>query len=208
MKNIHLVLIIAILILIYLISMKWLGGHENIQPQNIPETPKMVFTEPQPLPAPQIETVATPPVLSEETVAQIVPPAELTDTSTTTTLEADSTKQENPQLIEYKNANYGYHLSIPKKMYYAGFGATNGALHILAVQSDAIPESLETATVKVFYYGKKILPELQNATNNRYQDPAGKYILLLLNGAYSVKIESNNLNSPAVKAIESTIGID
>jgi hypothetical protein len=27
----------------------------------------------------------------------------------------------NPDLIEYKNTNYGYHLSLPKKMYYAGF---------------------------------------------------------------------------------------
>ncbi|MEI6711024.1 MAG: hypothetical protein WCK88_01970 [bacterium] len=91
-------------------------------------------------------------------------------------------------------------------MYYAGFGSRNGALHTLAIQANALPETFGDATVRISYYGKKILPELQNT--ERYVDPNGKFILLLLNNAYSVRIESDNLQSPTVKAIESTIGVD
>jgi hypothetical protein len=111
-----------------------------------------------------------------------------------------------PKLTEYKKANYGYHLSFPKKMYYAGFGARNGALHSLAIQEEALPEEFGTATTRVFFYGKKILPELQNT--ERYVDPNGKYVLILIDDIYSVRIESDNLQSATVQAIISTIGVD
>lgn len=71
-----------------------------------------------------------------------------------------------------------------------------------------LPESFNNAPVRVYYYGKKVLPELKNASNNRYEDPNGKYILLLLDGKYSVRIESDNLQSATVKAIEETIKIN
>jgi len=61
--------------------------------------------------------------------------------------------------------------------------------------------------VRVYFYGKKIVPELQNATNNKYSDPAGKYVYLLLNGAYSVKIEASNINHPIVLKIIETIQV-
>lgn len=209
MKNIHLVLIIAILILIYLISMQWLWADKKIPSQVASETPQVVTTELPTVPTTSPETVFTPVETSQDTAPQNTPTVEATNISSptpTTPPETDTTKPENSQLIEYKNTNFGYHLSMPKQMYYAGFGPSDGARHTLGIQLDALPESLWTATVRVYYYGKKVLPELQNTT--RYVDPNGAYILLLLDNAYSVRIESNNLNSPTVKAIESTIGID
>jgi hypothetical protein len=91
-------------------------------------------------------------------------------------------------------------------MYYAGFWPKNGALHTIAIQPDTLPENFNDAAIRVFYFGKKILPELQNT--QRFVDPNGKYILLRIKDNYSVRIESNNLNTPTVKAIEATINID
>jgi hypothetical protein len=115
-------------------------------------------------------------------------------------------EEKNPDLVEYKNTNYGYHFSMSDQMYYAGFGARNGALHTVAIQVEALPESLDDSLVRVYYYGKKVLPELQNT--QRYVDPNGKYILLLIDNTYSVRIEADNLKSSTVKTIESTIGVD
>ena len=200
MKNIHLILIIAILILIYLISMQWLWRNRESPPimspvEEVVETANMPANETTVI-APEVVEESKPivPTLPEEKVPEIIP--ETTEEKT------------DPKLVEYKNTNYGYHLSFPKKMYYAGFGARNGALHSLAIQEEALPEEFGTATTRVFFYGKKILPELQNASNNRYKDPNGKYILLLLDDTYSVRIESDNLQSATVQAIISTIGVD
>lgn len=115
-------------------------------------------------------------------------------------------EEKNPDLVEYKSTNYGYHFSMSDQMYYAGFGAQNGALHTIAIQTEALPETFEDSIVRVSYYGKKILPELQNT--QRYVDPNGKYILLLIDNAYSVRIEADNLQSSTVKTIEATIGVD
>ncbi len=192
MKNIQLVLIIAILILVYLISMQWLNERDSLVSQEeTPTTP--IITE-------------TPTMVAEETLPPPTTLPALTTEMTPTTEIPTETKEKNPELIEYKNANYGYHFSIPKKMYYAGFGARNGAVHTLAIQADALPENFGDAIVKVSYYGKKILPELQNT--ERYVDPNGKYILLLIEDTYSVRIEADNLQSPIVKAIEGTIGVN
>lgn len=67
------------------------------------------------------------------------------------------------------------------------------------------PATLADAAVRVYFYGKKIVPELQNAPNNRYTDPAGKYIYLLLKGEYSVKIEALSITHPVVQKIIETI---
>jgi len=118
MKNIHLVLIIAILILTYLISMKWLNNNQDEMPQDILETPQI--TLPMTTLAPET-TMASTLTVPEETTPKIIPPAELTNIPTPPTTEVPTTKPENLQLIEYKNTNFGYHLSLPKQMYYAGF---------------------------------------------------------------------------------------
>lgn len=118
MKNIHLVLIIAILILTYLISMKWLDNNQNEIPQTIPEEPEITLSMNNLAPETTIASALTIPA---ETTSEIIPPAELTNIPTPPTTEAPTTKPENLQLIEYKNTNFGYHLSLPKQMYYAGF---------------------------------------------------------------------------------------
>ncbi|MFA6080488.1 MAG: hypothetical protein WC753_03345 [Candidatus Gracilibacteria bacterium] len=201
MKNIQIILIIAILILVYLISMQWIGDRNISDTQKVVITPRTSVTETQLPPAvtlPAVETIKdTQPVTDTSTVTP--PPATTPTADITTPLDIS-------KLIEYKNSNFGYHFSMPKKVYYAGFGARDGAVHTVAIQSDMVPEVFETALVRVFFYGKKILPELKSTT--RYVDPNGKYILLLIDGAYSVRIESDNLKSATVQAIEATIGVD
>ena len=153
---------------------------------------------------PDTTSQSTEPAVSPET--QTPPTATVTPPPTTTQTVDSTTPIDLSKLIEYKNTTFKYHFSMPKKVYYAAFGARDGAVHTVAIQSDMVPEVFETATVRVFFYGKKILPELKSTT--RYVDPNGKYILLLLNNAYSVRIESDNLKSTTVQAIEATIGVD
>lgn len=71
---------------------------------------------------PQTSQMMTLPPITEEIVT--------TQNITTTeenipplTVVPSDTKEEtnNPNSIEYKNSSYGYSLSMPKKMYYAGF---------------------------------------------------------------------------------------
>jgi len=142
----------------------------------------------EPLTPPDAQLPPVPPVVVETPTADSTTPLDLT------------------KLIEYKNASFGYHFSMPKKVYYAGFGTKDGAVHTVAIRTDALPETFADSTTRVFYYGKKILPELKGTT--RYVDPNGKYILLLIDGQYSVRIESDNLKSATVQAIEGTIGIN
>lgn len=200
MKNIHLVLIIAILILIYLISMQWLWK-DSTTPTPVPPVREVIQI---PTPPVVVET----PVVEEEAAPEITPVVEEETPIVVEEKKDEKTpiEEKNPDLVEYKSTNYGYHFSMSDQMYYAGFGAKNWALHTVAIQTEALPESLDDSIVRVYYYGKKVLPELQNT--QRYVDPNGKYILLLVDNAYSVRIEADNLKSSTVQTIESTIGVD
>jgi hypothetical protein len=155
----------------------------------VAETPEVIKKD---TPIPEITPVPT----KEET------PAIVTEEKKKEVL----VEEKSPDLVEYKNTNYGYHFSMSDQMYYAGFGARNGALHTVAIQTEALPETFNDSIVRVSYYGKKVLPELQST--ERYVDPNGKYILLLIDKAYSVRIEADNLQSSTVKTIESTIRVD
>jgi len=106
----------------------------------------------------------------------------------------------------YSNSNFRYEFDIPANVYYAGFGAEDGARHTVGIAKED-PETLSDAAVRVYFYGKKVVPELQNAQNNKYEDPAGTYVYLLLDGAYSVKIEAVNINHPIVQKIIETIQV-
>lgn len=87
----------------------------------------------------EIPVTPTPVTVEEKTTPETTP---VTIDTKTPEITPDVTEEnKNPLLIEYKNTNYGYHLSLPKQMYYAGFGARNGALHTLAIQADALPET-------------------------------------------------------------------
>ncbi len=163
------------------------------------------------MPTPPV-VVETPEVIEkEENIPKITPvsPEEVTPPTIVVEKKKEEkvlVEEKNPELIEYKNTNYGYHFSMSDQMYYASFGARNGALHTVAIQTETLPETFDDSIVRVSYYGKKILPELQNT--ERYVDPNGKYILLLIDNTYSVKIEADNLQSSTVKTIESTIGVN
>ena len=110
----------------------------------------------------------------------------------------------NDKVNHYENSRFGYGFDVPANVYYSGFGGQGTALHSIGIAKD-VPETFADSAVRIYFYGKKILPELQNAVNNRYEDPAGKYILLLLNGQSSVRIEADNITHPVVQKVVQTI---
>jgi hypothetical protein len=113
----------------------------------------------------------------------------------------------NEKVIHYHNAYYKYGFDIPASMYYAAFGSSGEALHTVAI-SKTIPENFSEGIVRVFFYGKKIVPELQNMHGNKFEDPAGKYVYLILWKQYSAKIEANDISNPVVQKIIQTIAIE
>jgi len=92
---------------------------------------------------------------------------------------------------------------MPANVYFSAFPGEAGAVHTVGIGKED-PATLAEAAVRVYFYGKKVVPELQNAT--KYVDPAGTYIYLLVNG-YSVKIEALNINHPVVQKIVETIQV-
>lgn len=70
-----------------------------------------------------------------------------------------------------------------------------------------MPETLESASVRVYFYGNQILPELQNSTSTLYQDPEGKFLLLLVGNKSTVKIEANDLQNPIVTRVVQSITV-
>ncbi len=125
-----------------------------------------------------------------------------------TKIEVDLPKTKDEKIIHYSSNYFKYGFDLPANIYYSAFGGTtDGAKHTVAIAKD-IPETLADGSVRVYFYGKKIVPELQNAHDNKVQDPAGKFIYLLLNGQYSVKIEANDINNPVVQKIIQTITIE
>lgn len=113
----------------------------------------------------------------------------------------------NEEVIRYENARFKYSFDISKKVYYSGFGAQWGASHTVGIDKAGMPETLESASVKVYFYGNQILPELQNSTSALYQDPEGKFLLLLVGGKSSVKIEANDLQNPIVTRVIQSITV-
>ncbi len=110
----------------------------------------------------------------------------------------------NDKVNHYENTHFGYGFDVPANVYYSGFGGQGSALHSVGIAKD-VPETFSDSAIRIYFYGKKTLPELQNATNNRYDDPAGKYILLLLSNQTSVRIEANNIANPVVQKVVQTI---
>jgi hypothetical protein len=110
-------------------------------------------------------------------------------------------------VIRYENARFKYGFDISKKVYYSGFGAQWGASHTVGIDKAGMPETLESASVRVYFYGNQILPELQNSANTLYQDPEGKFLLLLVGGKSTVKIEANDLQNPIVTRVVQSITV-
>lgn len=77
----------------------------------------------------------------------------------------------------------GYGFSLPKRTYYSGFGAQDGATHSVGIGRGASPESFELSEVKVRFYKGKILAELQNAENGFFEDSSSGIAYLALSGS-------------------------
>ena len=150
------------------------------------------------VPAPATE--ATSPSPSPE--PEVIAPSPTTNTDTTVDIPASK----NDKVVHYQSSFFKYGFDLPANVYYAAFGGQDGAQHTVGIAKQD-PATLADAAVRVYFYGKKVLPELQNASNNKVTDPAGKFVYLLLNGQYSVKIEANDINNPIVQKIIQTITV-
>jgi hypothetical protein len=156
-------------------------------------------------------TETTPDIKTEEDSEPTpVSPSETPETPApvvaNTTVDPNLPKKISETMNHYSNSNFRYEFDIPANVYYSWFGGEKGARHTVGIGKED-PETLNDAAVRVYFYGKKVVPELQNATNNKYEDPAGAYVYLLLDGAYSVKIEALNINHPIVQKIIETIKV-
>lgn len=85
--------------------------------------------------------------------------------------------------LPYENASVGYGFVLPKKSYFAGFGAQGGATHAVGVNRGASPESFDLSEVKIRFYKGKLLPELSNAENGFYENPETSTVYLNLSGS-------------------------
>lgn len=101
----------------------------------------------------------------------------------------------------YESSRYRYAFDIPNNVYYSAFPPENGALHAIWIGKED-PETLSDSAVKVYYYGKKVLPELIG--KEKVVDPSGTFVYLLINGV-SFKIEALNINHPVVQKVIDTL---
>ena len=176
------------------VGMQW-GAMDNNLPKNDYEHIDKLPPLP-PLPAP-----VSPEPVSGEVGSPVTPTLPIEEKEP-----VDLPTPKNDKVIHYESNYFKYGFDMPANVYYSAFGGAEGAQHTVGIAKE-IPETLSDGAVRVYFYGKKILPELQNATNNTYKDPAGKYIYLLLNGQYSVKIEANDISNPIVQKIVQTIAV-
>lgn len=202
MKNAPQYVVLAFIILGWFwIGMEWWSqARPASQNPIIPETPQSPVIVPVIVPAAEVEETSSP---SEEAEIPATTPEPVV---TNTTVDPNLPKKISETMNHYSNSNFRYEFDIPANVYYAGFGAAEGARHTVGIGKED-PETLDDAAIRVYFYGKKVVPELQNAENNKYEDPTGTYVYLLLNGAYSVKIEALNINHPIVQKIIETIKV-
>lgn len=200
MKNLPQYVVLAFIILGWFwIGMEWWSqARPASQNPIIPEAPQSPVVVPVIVPAEEVDDTTSPTTESEATTP--------TPAVTNTAVDPNLPKKISETMNHYSNSNFRYEFDIPANVYYAWFGAADGARHTVGIGKED-PETLSDAAIRVYFYGKKIVPELQNAENNKYEDPAGTYVYLLLNGAYSVKIEAVNINHPIVQKIIETIKV-
>lgn len=120
-------------------------------------------------------------------------------------LEDDSiaTRIKTEKVTHYYNGAYAYGMLIPYGNYYSGFGPQDDAGHTVWFLRSGIPDTLADADVRVYFYGKTILPELENSSF--YQDPETSSTYLKLANEFSVKIESPDLEDDTLLMIIETI---
>lgn len=90
--------------------------------------------------------------------------------------------------LAYANEAVGYGFTLPKKSYYSGFGARDGATHTVGISRNASPETFELSEVRVKFYKGKILPELVGTKYGMYEDQeSGKTYLNLSGSTLSIE---------------------
>ncbi len=162
-----------------------------------------------PLPVAPVNSVV-PVIVPAETPTAVTPEVEPSEepvvSSPSTIVDPNLPTKITDKVIHYENQRFRYAFDMPGNVYFSGFGSSDGALHTVGIGKED-PATLADAPVRVYFYGKKVVPELEKATNNIYRDPEGKYVYLLIKNEYSVKIEALNINHPVVQKIIETIQI-
>ena len=133
-------------------------------------------------------------------------PAETVSTqpvTTNTALDPNLPKNPTDKVIRYDSSRFKYGFEMPANVYYSAFPAESDAIHTVGIGKED-PATLAEAAVRVYFYGKKVLPELQNSP--KYMSPDGTSVYLLVNGA-SIKIEALNINHPVVQKIIETFTV-
>jgi hypothetical protein len=143
------------------------------------------------------------PVEMEEKPAEVEPSTPVTNTTVDPNLPTNKTDK----VVRYDSSRFKYGFEMPANVYFSAFAGEAGAVHTVGIAKED-PETLADAAVRVYFYGKKVVPELQNVSSGRVVDPAGTFIYLLLNNEYSVKIEALNINNSVVQKIIETIQIN
>jgi hypothetical protein len=91
-------------------------------------------------------------------------------------------------VLQYENVALGYGFSLPKRTYYSGFGARDGASHSVGIGRIASPETFELSEVKVRFYKGKVLPEVRDAEKGFFEDAeSGRTYLALSGGTLTVE---------------------
>jgi hypothetical protein len=188
------------------VGMQWGSlGNSSVPPVEYQHTaPISPVTTPTDTAPTTVSSEVTTPVQPTQTTPVPTGPTATSPVTTSGTVDIPTPK--NDKVVHYQSNYFKYGFDIPASVYYSAFGGQDGAQHTVAIAKE-IPEALSDGAVRVYFYGKKIVSELQNAHANKYEDPAGKFIYLLLNGQYSVKIEANDINNPIVQKIVQTIAV-
>lgn len=206
-KGLQLFAFLLILVGGFWVGMKWWSATQtpaiDYKPVPTPVTPTPIAPAVTPDP---VQTEPTPPVTEAPVTTETVAPTPAPTPAPVVSAPLDLPTPKNDKVNRYTSNYFKYGFDIPANVYYSAFGASDGAQHTVAIAKE-IPETLADGAIKVYFYGKKIVPELQNAQNNKYEDPAGKYMYLLLDGQYSVKIEATDLSNPIVQKIVQTISV-
>ncbi len=83
--------------------------------------------------------------------------------------------------LAYDNAGLGYGFVLPKKTYFSGFGARDGASHSVGIGRNASPESFELSEVKVRFYKNQVLSQVKKSA--KYYDSETGTTYVAINGS-------------------------
>lgn len=101
-----------------------------------------------------------------------------------------ATRLETEKVIHYYNSALSYGLLAPNNNYYSGFGPVDGARHTVGFSSEGIPDTLDDAQVRVYFYGST--------------KPSEDDAIQLSSGAY-VRVETDDTDSATYTMILETI---